>query len=482
MKTTRLLILVMLLSNLAHAQIENKSKNISIDWMNQLEPSARGRALGSAIAVDMNGYVHTASLFSDSIEVALSKLDEEDEYSIKEPYQLKSFKSQDGLVCRYKPSGELLWATQIQATYIDAIDIDVRNNQTFIAGMFIGDLIYYVEGEERKLTAKGKKPNAFVLQLDEKGKTQWAVQFKGEGSKVDIEDFKVGSNNTLFVTGKFKGTSNFNTSKTWAEKKPIELTSDGLDKPTYDAFILKLDYTGKCLWVKAIASPSYAIIESITLDDNNIYVGGYFKGSIKFSEADTLSAVANTDAFVAKYDEEGNLIWVKKLGGIGDERVRSLAVNEKDELIIGGEFSTNADLEDVDEKDLFNKMKSNGSTDGFLLAFDTNGDLIWSQQLENQEDLTVSAIDIYSNGNILVTGNVRTKMSTISMYLFTFDNAGELMIESTVQQSGIKPKDAVVNNKGEAFVLGSFKSKMTIDQDYMVTKGMSDAFLIKIKQ
>ena len=54
----------------------------------------------------------------------------------------------------------------------------------------------------------------------------------------------------------------------------------------------------------------------------NIYVAGRFSGTATFGDTNSpLTSYGDSDAFLAKYNNQGRLQWARKFGGVGfDER------------------------------------------------------------------------------------------------------------------------------------------------------------------
>ena len=67
-----------------------------------------------------------------------------------------------------------------------------------------------------------------------------------------------------------------------------------------DAFVAKYDTDGNQTWVKQFSSSSLDFAESVATDSSNIYVGGVTYGTLPGN-----SSAGSSDAFFAKYDSNG---------------------------------------------------------------------------------------------------------------------------------------------------------------------------------
>jgi hypothetical protein len=92
------------------------------------------------------------------------------------------------------------------------------------------------------------------------------------------------------------------------------------------------------------ASPPVRPAISMAYDkDGNRLLAGTFSQSIKVGDR-TLESAGGTDAFVAKFDKAGKLVWAERYGGKGDEAVTGLAVDREGNVVIGGKAQGEVDL------------------------------------------------------------------------------------------------------------------------------------------
>lgn len=124
----------------------------------------------------------------------------------------------------------------------------------------------------------------------------------------------------------------------------------------------------------------------------NIYITGGFTGSLTFNTPQgfkTIISSAYYDVFLAKYDNSGNCLWVRKAAGssTGDDSLSidgaiAIAVDKSGNVYVGGGFVKT--LSFLDEQD--NVVASLSSADTSLYNFElfaakynTDGNLLWAQ-------------------------------------------------------------------------------------------------------
>tara|TARA_B100000674_G_scaffold496043_1_gene525065 strand:- start:5023 stop:7971 length:2949 start_codon:yes stop_codon:yes gene_type:complete len=132
-----------------------------------------------------------------------------------------------------------------------------------------------------------------------------------------------------------------------------------------DAFLAKYDSEGNSLWTRQIGSPVEDVSLGTTTDPfGNILLTGYTRGE--------LSGAANfggLDAFLVKFSHSGREIWRRQFGSLGDDVVLALTTDEEGNIYLTGQTSGT-----------LTGHQSTGGIDLFAAKYDTGGKLQWSQQ------------------------------------------------------------------------------------------------------
>jgi hypothetical protein len=138
---------------------------------------------------------------------------------------------------------------------------------------------------------------------------EWARRAGGPGG------FDSGSSVAVDVAGNSYLTGFFTGSATFGAGGPNETTLTGLR----DVFVAKYDTTGALLWVRQArgGDSGHAQGQGIAVDAaGNSYVTGVFRFALGFDEATTLFEIVPgvINLFVAKYDASGRFLWAKAAG------------------------------------------------------------------------------------------------------------------------------------------------------------------------
>ncbi|WP_051470317.1 SBBP repeat-containing protein [Fischerella sp. PCC 9605] len=152
---------------------------------------------------------------------------------------------------------------------------------------------------------------------------------------------------------------------------PLQGTNQGLA----DAWVAKFDNKGNKLLGKQIGTPggdsAYA---TATDNDGNFYLAGFTTGDL-FSSKQSQSQ----DAWVAKYDSNGNLLWGKQFGanltGGFSNPAFGLEVDEEGNVYLSG-----LGIKENTRTDIFNFPVQD---DSWVAKFDSNGNQQWFTEIKD---------------------------------------------------------------------------------------------------
>lgn len=126
-----------------------------------------------------------------------------------------------------------------------------------------------------------------------------------------------------------------------------------------------------------------------TDNSGNVVTTGYFGGSADFDPgAGTVSLMpggASEDVYIAKYDASLNYIWAVKFGTSGADYSYALATDASNNIIVGGDVSSN-------------------NRDGFVNKYDPDGNLTWSITIGGSNKDVVYAVRTDLAKSVYVTG------------------------------------------------------------------------------
>ena len=105
--------------------------------------------------------------------------------------------------------------------------------------------------------------------------------------------------------------------------------------------------------------------------------------SIKVGDR-TLESAGGTDAFVAKLDKTGKVLWAERYGGKGDEAITGLAVDREGNVVIGGKAQGDVDL---GGQALKPQLRGPQQRSLFVAKLNASGKSLWVRELARGQRL-----------------------------------------------------------------------------------------------
>lgn len=298
---------------------------------------------------------------------------------------------------------DYLWAKSIGGTSYEvgnSITVDNIGN-VYITGSFSGTADFDPSASIANLTSLGGS-DIFIAKYDASGNYIWAKQIGGIDSDIS-RSIALDNSGNIFITGSFNDTVDFDPSIGIQN-----LSSSGWT----DIFIAKYDGAGNYIWAKGIGSSSYDESNSITIDNlGNLLFTGYFFGNVDFDaglNTNNLNSVSGQSIFIAKYDNTGNYIWAKGIGGNQCFNVGySVTTDTLGNVFTTGGFSVDENLVDYLDFDpgvgVYNLYSSSGIS-SFILKLNSAGSFEWANGFGcgyiGTSIKTDEAGNIYSAGDI----------------------------------------------------------------------------------
>ena len=191
------------------------------------------------------------------------------------------------------------------------------------------------------------------------GRWIWGSSFGGPGME-RVWDIAADAAGNLMVTGEFTE----------------YLLIGGLNIPSLglvDSFVAKFDPQGILLWCHALGSLNETAGLGVGADaQGNCYVGGFFNGTLH-CQGDSLVSQGIGDAYVAKFDPAGSLLWLRSFGGPANDLVHGLSVNDGGQVFVAGWFADTLSFAPGQS------LVSSGGSDIFTASFSSAGEPLWAR-------------------------------------------------------------------------------------------------------
>jgi uncharacterized repeat protein (TIGR01451 family) len=264
--------------------------------------------------------------------------------------------SADAFVRKYGADGNVLWTRQFGTPTFDYAEaLTAGADGVYVAGQTWGDLGGSNTGGI----------DAFVRKYDADGNVLW-TQHIGTAAATDTRGLAAGPDG-IYVSGWTRG------------------DLEGGNAGGFDAFVRKYDFNGNVLWTRQFGTAGDDYAYPLTAGPDGIYVAGYTTGALDGS------AAGGYDAFVRKYDANGNIVWARQFGTAVDDLATGLTAGP-DGIYVAG-YTSGA------------LAGSNaGQRDSFVRKYDFNGNVLWTRQIGTAGDDVATALTAGLDGIYLAGG------------------------------------------------------------------------------
>ena len=220
--------------------------------------------------------------------------------------------------------GGARWVTAMTATGpVSVRAVRFAGADLIVAGEFDGTLAI---GEVRARSRGGR--DAFVARLDRRGAPMWVKTFGGPGAD-RIDAVSVAPAGEIAIGGELGSR--------------LELAGKTLTGP--DGFVGILDANGEPRWAAALGATRYGAVSSVAFTGGgDVLAAGHFAGSIAQRDREIHSA-GNQDAFVARYARTGEARWIRRAGGPGADLASAVVAGAGGEIVIAGSMMDGAAFE-----------------------------------------------------------------------------------------------------------------------------------------
>ncbi len=298
------------------------------------------------------------------------------------------------------PQPDAIDADEDDADIIDAPPIIDANDTD--AGPPVDVLILEPDG--------GPKPDAAHVDAGgppPAGMLSCARSLGGNGNDM-LLGTDIGPDGSIYVTGAFFGTATFGRQGE-TDGQVVTLTAAS---SLGDIFVARFNPDCSCLWAKRAGGVGDDSGNGIAVaPDGSVYVTGSFAQSATFGAGEpvhtTLTALGQTDVFVAHYNADGTLNLATSAGGVGGVASGSGVAVAGSALYVVGSFTGTATFGGTTELVVANSF---GGGAGFIVqynasAFTTN----WAEFVADGTLGTANATRVVTGpgGDAIFTGNYR---------------------------------------------------------------------------
>ncbi len=277
----------------------------------------------------------------------------------------------------------------------------------------------------------------------------------------------------VYVAGKYELNANFS---------GTILPNQG----NHDIYLAKYSPAGALIWIRTAGSILGDYAHTLSCDGAYLYVGGEIEGFgniIKFSGSPiTLTSKGVNDAFLAKYDLNGNLLWANRAGGIYNDEALGITYDKAGNVFVCGFFNTSAVFGTT-------TVTGYGLNDIYVAKYNKDGVFQWvrtagspgrdeAKGIKCDAAGNVYVCGMYKNGAVFGSQTLTSPNGYFNSFLAKYTTDGTL---SWVKTAGGDYDDVgwalTIDNNNKIFVTGEFNAYAHFDGIAITTTGSSDIFV-----
>jgi hypothetical protein len=251
-------------------------------WTKQL--GTFGKEFSTSITVDSTGHIYVTGGTPDGTD----------------PEDI------DIWIAKYNSDGNMIWT----AGEIGGDGFEISNSVTTHSG---GNAVYMTGGTEGALGGTNTGDfDAWVAAYDKDKVLHWKRQL-GTGTRDYSFDVAVDSVGNVYITGGTEG------------------SLGGTSAGDVDAWLAKYDSIGNLMWTRQLGTSGFDVSNGIVIDSTgNVYITGLTDGALGGTN------FGEVDAWVAKYDSNGNQISIKQIGTPNNDVSKNIAIDSTGHIYITG--------------------------------------------------------------------------------------------------------------------------------------------------
>lgn len=287
----------------------------------------------------------------------------------------------------------------------------------------------------------------------------WLWARRAGGGEVDFaEDVATDASGNCYLTGKFSSLASFGA---------INLNSSGAT----DIFVAKLDALGNWLWAVKAGGPGSDTGTGIAVDpDGNVYVTGYFSGTISFGPFNDTS-VGGTDYFIAKLNTNGGWLWAQGDGSPANDYSWDITLDAARNAYFTGQFN--------EDNVMVIKYNSSGAYQSEWIAAESSAGCGLGIVSDPSGNLTLTG---YFSGQLAFGPHVLNTNGAKDIFVARMSSA----VAWTWAGHAGGPEDdygtaVALDGWGDAYITGYFQGTADFfSATNLTSRGLQDIFVLKL--
>jgi hypothetical protein len=287
------------------------NEEAEIDWAASIDGT--GARVLTDLAVDDAGNIYLVGHFKGALFV--------------ENETLTAIAERDLFVIKYSADGSLIWSAQAgDEGEVRALQIALlTDGKIALAGHYRGTLSIAND----VLTSDSDDEDGFLAVFSEEGMPEWGLK-AGAQYEDFVNGLAVGTDGHIYLAGSFLG--------------PLDIGGQEMIQTigfNFNLFLAKINVQGEVLWVRNIGATDEESGGLLITDGNRPVLTGLFRQSLSIDGRTVYGNSSDFNAFVAGFEENGQLKWMYSAPSDGQSLIEALALSAEEHVLAAGSFSEN---------------------------------------------------------------------------------------------------------------------------------------------
>jgi hypothetical protein len=399
----------------------------------------------------------------------------------------------DCFIAKWNSKGEMEWYRIWGGPGWDwcrSVAVDGYGN-VYVCGEFIAT-VDFDPGMGSDLKTSAGSWDAFLVKYKSDGSYQWAKTWGGEGWEEAL-DVALDQGGNMYVSGSVSELVDFD-------------LGPGVDfhntNALPDAFLVKYSPDGEYRWGKHWGGDNldWAVGVNASITGAVYVCGAVFSTTVDYDPGpgtDIRTCAGHSDAFFSKFDDQGNLKWVRTWGGPLWDEALEVCVDESSNPYVTGFYEG---IVDINPGPYSDPHGIEGVRSGYVAGFNPSGTYRWATSWRVGGDNYAYALDSDFDRHIFVTGfytgdlifdgsSADKSLKAVGgcdAYIVRLDLSGGVDWSRSVGGYSDDYGLGVVSDRsGYLYVCGAFQKRADLDPgpdvDVFKAKGDFDIWLAKMK-
>ena len=234
----------------------------------------------------------------------------------------------------------------------------------------------------------------------------------------------------------------------------------------YNYWVVKIDELGNIEWEQDYGgSKNDFLFSMISTNDGGFLLGGRASSG----DGDIGDNNGESDCWIVKIDELGNIEWEQNYGGTGDEVLVSMLPINDGGFLLGGHSKS----------DDGNVGNNNGNFDYWIIKIDEVGSIEWEQNYGGTGEENLVSVISTNNGDFLLggfsysnNGDVGGSNGASDYWIVKIDGVGNIKWEQNYGSMDSELLRSFIQTNDDGFLMGGYK---------FINEGI-DGWVVKIKE